>query len=63
MGTANDGSFRNTDALYPVVAITASQAPEAPTRTFFTGYDLRNRDAVGSPEDRPYVAWTLLGTF
>ena len=191
MGTANDGSFRNADALYPVAAITASQAPGAPARwtfglshdgnetllpalpvpvvacelepdpavrlrlgiprtevvvrpadglaatirwdypvnalarleqelgagfrlfaegnrrvdgfhmresgstrmfyelnaaeaglrwvaswidvslsagyafeqTFFTGYDLRNRDTVGSPEDRPYVALTVQGTF
>jgi hypothetical protein len=32
MGTANDGSFRNTDALYATAAVVASQAPGAPAR-------------------------------
>jgi hypothetical protein len=32
-------------------------------QSFFTGYDMRNRDEVGSPEDRPFVALTVQGTF
>jgi hypothetical protein len=32
-------------------------------QAFFTGYDLRHRDAVGSPENGPYVALTVAGTF
>jgi hypothetical protein len=42
------------------VSLSAGYAFE---QTFFTGYDLRNRDTVGSPEDRPYVALTVKGTF
>jgi len=32
-------------------------------QAFYTGYDIRNRDAVGSPENRPYIALTVQGTF
>jgi hypothetical protein len=32
-------------------------------QSFFTGYDMRNRDEVGSPENRPFVALTVQGTF
>ena len=32
-------------------------------QAFYTGYDIRNRDAVGSPEDRPFIALTVQGTF
>jgi hypothetical protein len=32
-------------------------------QAFYMGYDIRNRDAVGSPGDRPFIALTVEGTF